>query len=419
MTAQPQSVPGDMTLRESDHDRQFRAEARQWLDAHRPRETLPPAHSVEGFERRRLWEQTLFDAGWAAVHWPSAFGGRDATTRESTMFAEEYLRCGAPERINGLGLNLFGPALLEFGTEEQRRRWLPSILRCDDIWCQGFSEPDAGSDLAALRSTARLDGDEFTVNGQKIWTSLASFGDWIFTLVRTDPEAPKHRGISMLAIDMKSPGIEVRPLRQIDGDPSFGEVFFTDVVVPADQLIGDLNDGWRVAMHALGLERGSAFGAHVTHSMEVETLARLRAHLAHSATAGEVTPDLDERLAKVYVESEALRALSWRMLSRLELGRAHGAEPSMAKLFRTELHHEILDLGLAMMGELGELEGGSPELDAALDADLGEHWAQWHHHYWYSRAAKIFAGTSQVQRNIIAERWLDLPKEELGASRTR
>lgn len=417
MTPTP-SIPPSMTLRESASQRAFRLEARAWLDLNVPARDLPPAHTSAGFEARREWERRLFDAGWAAVHWPAEYGGRGASVRESAMFAEEYLRAGAPERINGLGLNLLGPALLEFGTDEQRVRWLPGILRCDEIWCQGFSEPDAGSDLAGLRTAARADGDEYVVDGQKIWTSLAGFGDWIFALVRTDPAAPKHRGITMLAIDLHSPGVEIRPLRQLDGDPSFAEVFFDGVRVPADQVVGEVNDGWRVAMHALGLERGSSYGAHARCSLDVEDLIRLRCLVSGDLDDSE-SVDLDDRIGRAFVRAEAFRAVSRRMLTRDELGVAHPAAASMAKLFRTELRYEVFDLGLQLLGELGELDHHSDELADRFGAEIDDLWAEWHHEYWYSRAAKIFAGANEVQRNIIAERWLGLPKEGDHAARAR
>lgn len=417
------AIPTSMTLREPPALREFRMEARAWLEANVPVSHLAPAHTEEGFEARRNWEQRLFEAGWAAVHWPRRYGGRDAGVRESAVFTEEYLRAGAPERINGLGLNLFGPALLEFGTDLQRERWLPSILRCDDIWCQGFSEPDAGSDLAALRTTARIDGDEYVVDGQKIWTSLAGFGDWIFALVRTNPDVPKHRGITMLAIDLRSPGVDIRPLRQLDGDPSFAEVFFDGVRVPSGHVIGEVDDGWRVAMHALGLERGSSFGAHVGCSEDVAALVRLRMLCAADADEADeagraAAADLDDRIARAYVRSEAYRAMSQRLLARVEVGHAHPADASMAKLYRTELRHEIFEIGLALLDDLGELAVGSDELLRRFGPDLDDVWREWHHEYWYSRAAKIFAGTNEVQRNIIAERWLNLPKEG-DATRTR
>lgn len=416
MTNDP-AIAEAMTLVEAEECARFRQEARDWLAEHRPRGALAPAYSSEGFEQRRSWERQLFEADWAAVHWPRTYGGRDASIRESAIFAEEYLASGAPDRINGLGLNLFGPALLVFGTDAQRARWLPGILRCDDIWCQGFSEPDAGSDLAGLRTTARLDGDCFVVDGQKIWTSLAGFGDWIFALVRTDPDAPKHRGISMLAIDLHSDGIDIRPLRQIDGDPSFAEVFFDEVRVPAEHLVGELNDGWRVAMHALGLERGSSFGAHVGVNGDVDQLVSLRRVRDRSLAEGTVDPSVDGRMARAFARAEAYRAMCRRMLTRSELGVDHPAEPSIAKLFRTELRHEIYDLGLTLLGEFGELDATSEEIHRRFGADLVEVWEHWHHEYWYARAAKIFAGTSEVQRNIIAERRLGLPKEAQGAAR--
>ena len=393
-----------MTVRDSPAVAAFRDEARTWLEGRRPRGHLPPSYTSEGFELRRAWERELFEAGWAAVHWPAEHGGRGASLRESAVFSEEYQRSGAPERINGLGLNLFGPALLVYGTPAQRQRWLAPILRCDDIWCQGFSEPEAGSDLASLRTRAELDGEQWVVNGQKIWTSLGLFGDWIFALARTNRDAPKHRGISMLAIDLRSDGVEVRPLRQIDGAPAFAEVFFTDVRVPVDQVVGPVDEGWRVAMHALGHERGSSFGAHVGFSRDVEHLAAL---------VGDSLPDpvLHDRLAGSFVRAEVFRWLSMSMSTRAELGVGAESEPSVSKLYWSRLEHRIFEVGLDALDAHAELEPGSPLLQRRLGRAGSDAWSDWHHRYWYARAAEIFAGTTEIQLNIIAERLLGLPRE--------
>ncbi|HEX7303498.1 acyl-CoA dehydrogenase family protein, partial [Lentzea sp.] len=238
---------------------EFRAEVRAWLAENVPAEPLPPWTGQAGFDLHRAWEGKLFEGGYAAVDWPSEYGGRDASLSRSIAFAEEYYRAGAPERINMGGLYLLGPVLMQWGTPEQCARWIPDLLACRTIWCQGFSEPGSGSDLASLRTSAVRDGDDFVVNGQKIWISMGGFADWIFALVRTDPEAGrerKHRGISFLCIDLRSPGVEVRPLTMVDGTRGFAEVFFTDVRVPVGNVVGGVDNGWAVAMSTLGFERG-------------------------------------------------------------------------------------------------------------------------------------------------------------------
>jgi alkylation response protein AidB-like acyl-CoA dehydrogenase len=394
-----------MDLDLSDAQQAFRDEVRSWLADTVPSEPLPPAYTEEGFEAHRGWERRLYDAGYAAIHWPEEFGGRGADLIDTAIFQEEYARAGAPTRINVLALALAGPTIMMFGSEEQKKRWLPEILSCDDIWCQGFSEPDAGSDLANVKTSAVREGDEYVVNGQKIWTSLGRFADWIFALVRTDKDAPKHNGISYLMIDMHSPGVEVRPIVQINGDPAFAEVFFTDVRVPVDQVVGNENEGWKVAMATLGFERGTGLGSHVRFSQNLRDLVSLA-----KALGLEQDPHVRDGIARLYAETEVYRHNMYRTLSRLAGDKAIGPEASLNKLFWSEMDARIMDTGLRLLGPLGELTAKSSLVNDAL-GDAAGLWNRWQHQYWYSRAALIYAGTSEIQKNIIAERVLGLPKE--------
>lgn len=380
--------------------RAFREEARAWLAANVPSEPLVADSTPEGFAQHRAWEKRLYEAGYAAIGWPKAYGGRDGDPMTTAIFQEEYARAGAPTRINVLGLGLAGPTLMVYGTDEQKARWLPGILSCDDIWSQGFSEPDAGSDLAGLRTTAVREGDDYVVNGQKVWTTLGRYADWMFALVRTDRDAPKHRGISFLMIDMHSPGIEVRPIVQINGESGFAEVFLNDVRVPVANLVGAENDGWRVAMTTLGFERGTGLGAHVIFSKELRGLVALV-----KAVGLADDPVVRDRVAGLYAETEVYKQNQWRTLTALANGRQLGPEASLNKLYWSEMQARILETGMAAMGPYAEL---TPKADAAVDKDT------WQKRYWYSRAACIYAGTTEIQKNIIAERVLGLPKEPRG-----
>jgi alkylation response protein AidB-like acyl-CoA dehydrogenase len=395
-----------MDLNLTDAQQAFRDEVRAWLEANVPSEPLEPHTTDEGFAQHRAWEKTLYEGGYAAIHWPAAVGGRDAGLVDTAIFQEEYARAGAPQRINTLGLGLAGPTLLAFGSAEQQQRWLPGILSCEDIWCQGFSEPDAGSDLANVKATAVVEGDEYIVNGQKVWTSLGRYADWIFALVRTDRDAPKHRGITFLMIDMHSPGIEVRPIVQINSDAGFAEVFFTDVRVPVANVVGEVNGGWGVAMATLGFERGTGLGSHVRFSKDLQELIALV-----KAVGTDADPIIRDRVAQLYAETEVYRHNMYRTLTRLADGKPIGPEASLNKLYWSEMEHRIFDTGLEVMGTLAEL---GPKADAIADAlgpEGSEIWDHWHKRYWYSRAACIYAGTSEIQKNIISERVLGLPKE--------
>ena len=385
-----------MDLRYTDDEEAFRDGVRAWLRANVPAERLPVADTREGFEAHRAWERKLHDAGYAGMHWPAAYGGRGASVVQQAIFVEEYLLAGGPERINVLGLNLMGPSLMVHGTEEQKRRWLPRILSAEDVWSQGFSEPDAGSDLASLKTRAVRDADAFIVNGQKIWTSYGAYADWMFALVRTDPEAPRHSGITFLAIDMRTDGVEARPIRQLDGHAGFAEVFFTDARVPADQVIGEVDQGWSVAMTTLGFERDAPASSPARYLRAVTELAG-----AARERGVDADPVVRDRLADLYAGAQAYRAHAMRTLTRLARGESLGAEASMTKLLWSELEQRTYEFGRELLGpHATAFAPGAPLKDPRL----------WNAYYWFARAATIYAGTSEIQRNIISERVLGLPK---------
>lgn len=384
----------DLTL--DKHEEAFRAQVQRWLDAHVPDDRLPPIYTEEGVRAHRTWERQLFDAGYAALHWPKEFGGAGADLITQSIFQEEYLLAGAPQRLNRLGLGLIGPTIIQFGTDAQKQRWLPKILSCDELWCQGFSEPDAGSDLAAVRTRAERDGEDFVVNGQKIWTSLSAFADWMFALVRTDASGRKHQGLTYLLIPMATPGIDTRPVRQLHGEPGFAEVFFTDVRVPADNVLGDVGDGWRVAMATLGFERGTGLGNHVRFTRDVEEL------MALAGMAGVADdPVVRDALAERFVESQVFRRYMQHTVSRLAAGAELGPGASVTKLYWSEMEARIFETAVQVLGPRAELHR-APEALTSQD---------FQRRYWHARAARIYAGTSEVQKNIIAERVLGLPKE--------
>jgi len=371
----------------------FRDEIRTWLEENVPAETLQAPSSEVGFAQHREWERALHGAGFSAVHWPVDFGGRGMDPISTAIFYDEYLRANAPARLNRLALGLAGPTLIEHGDPAQQGQWLTNMLTCDDIWCQGFSEPDAGSDLASLRTRGKVASDTVLVNGQKIWTSHSRFAGWIFALVRTDAEAPKHKGITFLMIDLHSPGVEVRPIRQMNHASDFGEVFFTDVEVPIANVIGGLNNGWRVAMSTLTHERSSNLNtaAHFRRIL-AEVLTLIPEELRHD-------PRIRQQVARFYEEIEAYRYMTLRTLSSLSAGKQPGPQAAMGKLWWSEMQTRILEFGLAMLGERAELIETSPGEPPSLFQN-----------YWLSRASHIYAGSNEIQRNIIAERVLGLPK---------
>jgi alkylation response protein AidB-like acyl-CoA dehydrogenase len=366
----------------------FRAELRAWLTAHVPRDATPLTLDEEA-AFLTAWQRALFDAGWAAVHWPRDYGGRGASLTETAIFQEEMARARAPQMMNRVGINNVGPTLIAHGTEAQRRRYLAKILSCEEIWCQLYSEPNAGSDLAALRTRAERQGDHFVINGQKVWTSYAQFASFGILLARTDAAAPPHRGISCLLVDMRSPGITIRPLRQLTGSAEFSETFFDNVLVPRENLIGPENEGWRVATTTLAHERGTSFSfkEQVLHKIYIDELGELL-----RAGRGAADPVLRQRYAARAIEVEIMRLHNCRTMTRLARGELPGAESSIVKLFWADMTQELGALASEVLGPDGQLP------------------SRWQQRMLWSRCASIAGGTNEIQRNIIAQRLLGLPR---------
>jgi alkylation response protein AidB-like acyl-CoA dehydrogenase len=373
---------------------QFRAELRDWLSANLTDQLVaarrPSGRDDAAFEMLRSWNRTMADAGWAAVSWPREYGGRGATVLEQLVYTEETTRARAPLPINVIGMNNIAPAIMQYGTESQKLTLLPRMMRADDIWCQGMSEPEAGSDLAALRTRAVRDGDDFVVNGQKIWTSLGHRADWCQLYVRTDPEAPKHKGISCLIVDMRLPGIEVRPLVTLNGDTDFAEVFFHDVRVPADALLGPLNAGWQVATTTLSHERAGAARLYAELQMRLEELvADFAATDADGALDDPVTL---RRLGEIAVRIKYLEVLCQRSISATLHGGDALGSASLAKTVWGEIGQEMAALGFDVLGTRGEQR----------------HWVDYR---LTSRSLTIAGGTTQINKNITAQRVLGLPRQ--------
>ena len=390
-----------MDLRYSQAEEQFRTQLRSWLDATLP--GLPPEPEREDWPARRAfdtaWQRTLAKAGYAGIDWPQDAGGRAASPTEHLIFLEETEKAGAPYvGVNFVGLLHAGPTIAVEGTAEQRRRYLPPILTGDEVWCQGFSEPGAGSDLAALRTRAVRDGSDYVVNGSKIWTSHAQVSDYCELLVRTDPDAPKHKGITWLILPMDTPGVEVRPLKTIAGSSEFSEVYLSDVRIPVENRVGEENDGWRVAMVTFSFERGTAF---VGELLQTRELLRKLAGLARELGAWD-DAGVRRELGHLAADLDALWALTKRNVTQAQQGTGvPGLGGSVFKLHYSEARHRLGDLSLRILGParlwLGDLAG----------LETGAHVRGWLH----AMSITIAAGTSQIQRNIVAERILGLPKE--------
>jgi alkylation response protein AidB-like acyl-CoA dehydrogenase len=383
---------------ETSADEQFRDELRAWLRRHPPPD-IDVAATTGDVALLREWQLTLHADRWIAVHWPVEYGGRDASVTQVAIYNEELARADAPQLLGRAGITLVGPTLMAHGTEEQRRRWMPRILAGDDVWCQLFSEPDAGSDLTNLSTRAEKQGDVYVVNGQKVWSSHARFANWGIALVRTDPDARPHEGISMLAIPMNAAGIDVRPLRQITGESEFNEVFLEDVEVPAENLIGPEHEGWRVASTTLANERGATF-IWKQQVLCQQAVDRLTSVCARRGIAGE--PVVRQRLAQSWIEVEIFRLHNARTLARLSRGEQLGAESSVVKLWWAGVTQRLFETGTAVLGADALLV-----YEDAHAIDEG----RWAHELLATRANSIQGGTSEIQRNIIGERLLGLPRE--------
>ena len=388
-----------MDLSFSPTEEAFRAELRAWLVVHQRRTVAEPETLAEEVAYLVDWQRRLAAGRWVGVHWPAEFGGRGASVIENYLFQEEMARAQAPEIINRIGVNLVGPTLIRHGSEAQKRRYLAKILTAEEIWCQLFSEPNAGSDLTALRCKAERVGDAFLVNGQKVWTSYAQFAQWGILLARTDPTAAKAKGISFLIVDMRSPGITIRPLRQMTGSEEFNEVFLENVRVPVEHLVGALNHGWEIAQTTLAHERGTSARQLVVHRILLDELLALARRRNGAAAARD--PVLRQRLAQVVMEVELLKLHNWRTLTQLLRHGKPGPESSLVKLFWSEMSQRLHDAAMDVLGVHGQLVHG--------DRHAVAH-GRWPRSYMYYRAGTIFAGTSEIQRNIIAERVLGLPR---------
>jgi alkylation response protein AidB-like acyl-CoA dehydrogenase len=393
-----------MDLRLTPDELAFRDDLREWLSKNVPPDWAQRKYDPleTRFDYLRKWQRKLFDAGWAGIAWSKKYGGRGASTMLQVIFWEEMARAGAPPLANVLGLGIIGPTIIAFGTDEQKQRFLQKILSAEEIWCQGFSEPEAGSDLAALRSEARLDGEHWIVNGHKVWNSYGWAADWCELVVRTDPAAPKHKGLSVLLVDMKSPGVEVRPLKQITGEAEFCELFFRDVRVPFANTVGKVNDGWNVALGTLMHERGT-FGAglQVTYRQSLDRLIALAHSTERNGKPAAQDPIIRQKLAQTYAEVEIMRLNQMRAFSRINQTGVPGPEGSIQKIFWSELNQRMQQLAQELLGPYGQLEG--PE-DFAVDQGA------WSYGYLRARGNTIEAGTSEIQRNIIGHFVLGLPR---------
>ncbi|MGW7751511.1 acyl-CoA dehydrogenase family protein [Streptomyces violaceusniger] len=375
----------------------FRAEARAWLTAHVPTSRLPSLETAEGFAAHREWERALFADRWSVVSWPEEYGGRGVSLLQWLIFEEEYYAADAPGRVSQNGINLLAPTLFEHGTPEQRARVLPPMASGEVIWAQAWTEPEAGSDLARLRSTAQRTEGGWRLSGQKTWSSRAAFADRAFGLFRSDPAADKpHRGLTYLMFPLDAPGLTVRPLGRLDGKPAFAELFLDDVFVPDEDVIGAPGEGWRVAMSAAGSERGLTLRSPGRFTAAADRLARLWRDEADPADTA-----LRDRVADAVIGARAYELFAYASVSRIAAGESIGAESSLNKVFWSELDIALHETALDLLGPYGELA------DDAADAPAHGGWAEG---YTFSLAGPIYAGTNEIQRDIIAERLLGLPK---------
>ncbi|WP_312783570.1 acyl-CoA dehydrogenase family protein [Brevundimonas sp.] len=374
----------------------FRHEVRAWMAGHVPAEPLPSFDTAEGFEAHREWERTLSRGNFGMVTWPKAYGGRGLDLVQWLIFEEEYYRAGAPGRVNQNGIFLLGPTLMEFGTAEQKARFLPAMAAGDEIWAQAWSEPQAGSDLAAVAATAVIDGDDYVLNGHKIWSSRAVFADWAFVLVRTEAGSQRHKGLSLLLMDLKTPGVRVQPIPQIDGEAGFAEIFLENARVPVLNRLGDEGQGWHVCMATAGFERGLMLRSPARYQEAARRLAAL--YRRHEA---EVDPALGRDVAQAWMNAEAYALSIYSTACRLTAGGSIGAEASCNKIFWSEMDIALHQTALAILGPRAELLASAPD-----DEETGD----WLGGYLFSLAGPIYAGSNEIQRNIIAERLLGLPR---------
>lgn len=376
----------------------FRAEVRAWMEAHVPKEPLVTLECKEGFDQHVEWERTLASGNWGMVTWPEEFGGRGLDLIQWLIFEEEYFRAGGPNRANQNGIFLLGPTIMEFGTEEQKRRFLPPMARGEVIWAQAWSEPGAGSDMAAITSKAIRDGDHYVISGQKTWSSRAAFADWGFGIFRTDPDSKRHKGLTFILFDLNTPGITRRPIRQLHGDTGFAELFFDEVRVPVENCLAGEGEGWNVAMATAGFERGLMLRSPGRFQATAKRLVEL--YRKHEA---EASPGAREAVLQAWMASQAYAYNTYAVAAKIMAGGKIGAEASLNKIFWSELDRSMHRTAMQLLGAHAELKRFS---DGSIN--------QWLEGYIFSLSGPIYAGSNEVQRNITAERLLGLPRVGAG-----
>lgn len=376
----------------------FRAEVRAWLAAHVPKVPLASFDTAEGFAAHREWERTLDSGNWGMVTWPESYGGRGCDLIQWLIFEEEYYRAGAPARVNQNGVFLLGPTLMEYGSEAQKARFLPAMASGEEIWAQGWSEPNAGSDMAAIRCQAIRDGDDYVINGQKIWSTRAVYADWVFGLFRTDPASERHHGLSKILVPLSAQGVTVRPIPQLNGLPGFAEIFFDDVRVSIDNRLGDEGAGWQIAMATAGFERGLMLRSPARFQQAARRLVSL--YRQHHGDL--MDPAVEDDVLRCYMDAEAYALSTYQTASRLLQGGSIGPEASCNKIFWSELDLRIHDTAMRILGARAEVEPS----ESSDQEDLGT----WLDGFLFAQSGPIYAGTNEIQRNIIAERVLGMPR---------
>ena len=387
-----------MKLEYTDKQAAFRQEIRDWLAANLPPKPLASFDTEAGFAEHRAWETKLFEGRWSAVTWPEDLGGRGCDLIEWLIFEEEYWRAGAPQRVNQNGIFLLAPTLMEFGTPEQKKKFLPRMASGEDVWAQGWSEPGAGSDMAAIRTTARKDGDDYVINGQKTWSTRAVWADWLFGLFRCEAGSARHHGLCFVMVPLDSPGITIRPIRQLNGETGFAEIFFDEVRVPVANRIGEDGEGWRIAMATAGFERGLMLRSPARFQKTAANLVELYKQNQASADAD---PAIKDAVLQSWMQAEAYTLATYNTASRLAKGGKIGAEASTNKIFWSELDLLMHETAMSILGARGELMPHAPDA-----GDVG----QWLEGFLFAQAGPIYAGSNEIQRNIIGERMLGLPR---------
>ncbi len=391
-----------MHLRFSEEDEAFRGEIAGWMGDHLAGEFAVlrgrggPGDEHALLDERRAWERKLGEAGWTCVGWSREHGGRGASLMQQVIFYEEYSRADGPGRLGLIGEGMLGPTILAFGNEQQKQRFLPGIVKGEEIWCQGYSEPNAGSDLANVQTRARLEGDEWVIDGQKVWTSWAAWADWCFVLCRSDPDAPKHRGLAYLLVPMRQDGVEIRPIVQMTGDSEFSEVFFDGARTPAENVVGQPGDGWKVAMGTLAFERGAmTLGQQMAFRNELDQIFEIA---KRNGSARD--PVMRQRLADAWIGLEIMRANALRMLSKSE-GAELAREAMITKIYWATWHRGLGKLAMDVLGAESEIADGATPYQLTRLQRL----------FLFTRSDTIYAGSNEIQRNIIGERALGLPRE--------